>query len=428
MNKFNEIMDRFSEKLQKFLAPLARFTGTNKYFNALRDAFVIQTGLLIAGSFALVLNIWICGGSGLAGKPGLEWLANNSNVFSTINYVGVSCISLYTVMILGYQIGKADGQKPFITMLLAVSCFLIMLDPSNVGGNLGAQYLFLSFFVAFGSVGLYNLLMKNEKIKIKMPAGVPPMVADSFNGLIPTLIVLFLFGTIAGVIFANWGLYANDIIYKFIQLPFSNIVESYFGWLLITVLAQLLWWLGIHGNNALRAISSPIATAGLAENAELVAAGLTPTHWYTINFSHLFTSLGGSGQVIGLALAILLFSKRKDHRQITKVSMPTVLCGIDEPLVFGLPIMLNPTFLIPFIVSPVVCGTIGYFACKTGFLQNAFIRSVSGMPMFIQQWLGWNGQLSAMILLVVVIVVSTLIYAPFVLVANREKVEEDIED
>lgn len=416
-------MDNFSEKLQKFLSPLANFVGSNKFFNALRDGFVLTTAFLIAGSFALVFQILICSSNGLAGIAGLEWLANYSNIFSTINYVGLSCISLFVILVIGYQLGKVNKTNPLITMILATSCFIIMLDPNDIGNNLGAKSMFLAFICAFVSTELFKWLLSFDKIKIKMPAGVPQMITDSFNTLIPTIIVLYVFGIIAGVLYGAFGVYANDVIYTFLQKPFSGIVESLPGLYVIIVVSQLLWWMGIHGTNALKGVTEVIWTSGLALNAELIAAGSTPTHWYTKNFMHLFTNLGGAGQVIGLAVAILIFSKREDFKSITKASFVPVLCGIDEPLVFGLPIMLNPVFIIPFIVSPLVCGTIGYFACQTGFLQNAYVNSISGMPMLIQQILGYNGQLSVIILTFVCIIVSTIIYTPFVLITNKQPIE-----
>ena len=419
-------MDKFSDWLQKVMAPVIKFTGNNKFFTALRDAFSITTAFLIAGSFALLGSIFITGSTGLAGIEGLEWLANYGHIFSTINYVGVSCITLIVVLVIGYQLGKSNGQKPLITMILGLTCFMIMLDPDDISSGFSATYMFLGFICAFVSVSFFSKLMKFEKIKIKLPDSVPPMIADSFNSLIPVIIVLYAFGLVAGILYGAFGVYANDIIYTVIQAPFSNIVESLPGVYVIIIISQLLWWCGIHGTNAMKGVTEVIWTTGLAANAELIAQGLTPTHWYTKNFMHLFTNLGGAGQVIGLAVAILLLSKREDWKQITKVSMVPVLCGIDEPLVFGLPIMLNPILLIPFIVAPLVCATLGYFACATGFLENAYILSISGMPMFLQQILGYNGQISVIILTVLCIVISTLIYAPFVIVSNKQAEKEGL--
>ncbi len=412
-------MNSFTDKLQKWLSPMVNFAGSNKYFTAIRDAFSVTTAFLIAGSLALILQIFVTGSTGLAGVAGFEWLANYSHIFSTINFVGVSCISLEVVAVLGYQLGKANKTKPVITMILSISCFLTMVDQDNVGGSLGAKSLFLALIVGLTSTALFKWLMGFEKIKIKMPEGVPPMIADSFNTLNPTMLVMLVYGLIAGILYGQAGVYINDVIYNVIQAPFTNVAESLPGLIVVLVFQQLFWWMGIHGNNAMKGAMSTFWEGGLALNAELIAAGQVATHWNTINFQHLFICLGGSGQVIGLALAILLFSKKKDQKEITKASILPVVCGIDEPLVYGLPIMLNPTYLIPFLVAPIVCGIIGYVASTTGFLQSAYIRDVSGMPMFIQQFLGYNGQASAIILTVVCIVLSTLIYTPFVLLDNR---------
>lgn len=414
------MMDKFTSFLDKWMLPVANFMNKNKYIACVRDAFTVIMPMTIAGSFALLLNIYICGNNGLASVAGFEWLKTFSGMFTTVNYATISCIALWTTLVVGYTLGDKNEQKPLITMIIAGCSFLVLLDPNAISSNLGASSLFLSFFASILSVVVFSKLMSNEKIKIKLPESVPPMISNSFNALIPACLTIFLFGIAGGILYGTTGLYLNDILYSIIQKPFSSIVGSQLGVGFVVVVTQLLWWFGIHGTFALNPIIKPVQTAALAANMAAVAAGSMPEVIYTKAFMHLFCNLGGGGIVISLALATLAFSKKKEEKQICKISMVPLVCGISEPMVFGLPIMLNPIYLIPFVLAPLVTTNIGFFAIKSGFLTTNYVESIAGLPMFIQQFLAYNGQISSLVLVAVNIAVAFLIYAPFVIAANRK--------
>ena len=334
-------------------------------------------------------------------------------------------MALWTCVLIAYSLGKKKGLKPEFCAVLSAVCFLILTNQENIGGNLGASALFLGFFVGILSIFLYGKLMSYEKIKIKMDASVPPMIASSFNSLIPVAITLLFFGLVAGVLYGTTQMYLNDIVYKVIQVPFNQVVGSQLGVSIIIILSQLLWWMGIHGHMAMNVVAKPVRQAAIAANMEAVAAGLLPTQWYTLAYVHTFTNLGGGGVVISLAISILLFSKRSDRKDITKVSMIPLICGISEPMVFGLPIMLNPIYIIPFVLTPLICGNIGYYAQVSGFLTPSYVESIPGMPMFIQQFLAYSGQWQAIVLTILVILIGVIIYTPFVLIDNAQAKKEE---
>lgn len=422
--KKEKFLDKMTIWFEKWLGPVAEFTNTNIYLTSISDAFTIQMPIIIVGSFALLLNIFICTSTGLAKYKSLAWLADYGSVFSTINYACISCMALWTCVLIAYALGKKKGLKPEFCAILSAICFLILTNQENIGGNLGASALFLSFFVGIFSIVLYSKLMNVEKIKIRLNDAVPPMISASFNSLIPTAIVLLIFGLIAGILYGTTGLYLNDIVYKVIQVPFNQVVGSQVGVSIIIVLSQLLWWMGIHGHMAMNVIAKPVRNASIAANMEAVAAELIPTQWYTLAYVHTFTNLGGGDVVISLAIAILLFSKRNDRKDITKVSLIPLICGISEPMVFGLPIMLNPIYIIPFVLTPLICGNIGYYAQVSSFLTPSYVESIPGMPMIIQQFLAYSGQWQALVLTVVVIVVGVIIYTLFVLIDNKQAEDE----
>ena len=416
------MLEKFTTILEKVLMPITNYMNRNKYICAIRDSFSIMMPVIIVGSFALLFNIFVCTKTGLAQFEGLAWLENYSKIFSTVNFTCISCMALWLVFLMGYQLG--EKQNKLLSALITTVCFLVVSDQENLLSNLGASALFLAFFVAILSNLIFVNLMRFEKIKIKLPDSVPPMIARSFNSLIPAWITISVFGIFAGTLYGATGLYINTIIYNVIQVPFNQIIGSQIGVSIIVVLSQLLWWTGIHGHMAMNVIAKPVRTAALAANIAAVSAGLVPEEFYTLAYVHLFTNLGGSGIVISLALAILVFSKRQEYKDITKLSMIPLICGISEPMVFGLPIMLNPIFLIPFVLVPLITANIGYYAITSGFLVSSYVESVAGMPMFIQQFLGFSGQWQAILLTVVVLVIGFLSYAPFVILSNKKTESE----
>lgn len=422
------MFEKFTDGMERVLTPFANFMNGNKYISTIQDAFAANMPFIIIGSFALMFNLALCStSSGLASISGFEWLADFSGIFTLINFACISCMALWIVFLIGYMLGEKNDQKPLICGIISVCCFVIMSNQDELTDNLGASALFLAIFVGFLSIALFSKLMTFEKIKIRLPESVPPMISASFNSLIPAFITIFVFGIVAGVFYTLTGMYVNDVIYNMLQAPFGGIVGTQLGVSIIIVMQQLLWWLGIHGQMAMNPVTVPVRTAALAANMAAVAAGSVPEEFYTMAFVHTFMNLGGGGIVISLALAILVFSKRDDYKQICKMGFVPLVFGISEPIVFGLPIMLNPTFLIPFVLAPLVTTNIGYLAIQMGFLTPAYVESISGAPMFLQQFLAFSGQWSSLVLVVIVVVVAFLIYAPFVIISNKQYERERAE-
>lgn len=414
------MLDKFTDTMERVVGPVADFMSSNKYIVAITSAFTMLVPMVIAGSFAFMLQLFLCStSSGLAQLPGFEWLANYSGCFSVVNYACISCMALWVAGLVAYSLGKANGQRPVICAVISMICFVELLDPEDISGSLGASALFLSFFAGILSAVLFSALMGVEKLKIKLPDSVPAMVANSFNALIPAWITIAVFGLFAGILFGLTGTYINTVIYNVIQLPFNQAISSQLGVSIVVVLSQLLWRCGIHGHMAMNAVAKPVRLANIAANIAAVSAGLVPTEFYTLAFVHLFINLGGGGIVLSLALSILAFSKRKDYREVTKVGIVPLLFGISEPMVFGLPIMLNPIFFVPFILVPLVTCNIGYYAITSGFMTASYVESIAGMPIFLQQFLGYSGQWQALLLVFVVLAVGFVLYTPFVLLSNK---------
>lgn len=418
-----KVLEKVGEKLSVILGPFSEFMNTNKFAIAIRESLVIPMILIMVGSFANILNVYICTENGLAGFEAFAWLANYGKVFTNINFACISCLALVSALLIGYKLGESNKINPLQGALIGMACFIILVDTDNLKSQFGAQALFLAFFSSIFGVQIFTAFMKNEKLLIKMPKQTPVVIADTFRAMFPAAMTVLIFGLIGGTLYGATGLYVNDIIYKFIQMPFVNIVDSRLGATMIALIIMVSWWLGIHGNSVVKPITETITAYSLAANIDQLNAGITPTHIYTMSFQNLFICLGGTGVVIGLILAILIFSKREDYRQVAKIGLVPSIFNISEPVVFGLPIMYNPTLLIPFILTPLVTVNLGYTLLQSGWLTPGVVRMPGRTPLILQAFLDYTSVRGALVSLLV-IAISVLMYAPFIIMANKQKIGE----
>lgn len=421
----NELMD----KLVKMAGKIDR----NKYLKGIKDSLMTLLPLIIIGSFASLFSTLFK--SEWASGMGLDKLGS---MFSAISFACVSCMTIALVFLIGYLMAKANKLDPLTGALCSFASYIVLVPSfatvvvddvettvNNVlaGNYLGAAGMLIGLVMGIISVEILSRLMKVEKIKIKMPEEVPPAISRSFNVLIPLAITLVI------VAFIGWGTvqisgsYLPDLFYKFIQKPLEGLAQTPFAAVLIIFITQVLWFLGIHGGMATRAIRSPFLMAGLATNIAAVESGLTPTAFFTETFWQTFVVFGGTGYTLSLILAVLVFSKRKDYREVAKMCLIPGIFGINEPVTYGMPIVLNPILGIPFIIAPCVCALLGYLFTSIGFAPCATVELPAGLPVFVNAIVGYPGSVTALLAVAVCFVVAFLIYAPFVIAANRIKQE-----
>lgn len=216
------------------------------------------------------------------------------------------------------------------------------------------------------------------------------------------------------------GMYAYDIIYTIVQKPLESIFQVLGGNLLLMLIAQIFWVIGIHGPQMIKPVRDPILLAAIAVNTEAFQAGKEVPNIINMTFWDIYMTIGGSGVTIGLLIAILLVGKRDDMREITKLSFVPGLFNINEPVIFGMPIMLNPILAIPFIITPLVTGTIGYVATYIGFAAKTVVMVPWPMPPLINAYLATAGDIGAVITQIICIITAVLIYLPFVKISNKQ--------
>ena len=370
------------DKLQNVLLSISSKVETNKYLGSIKEAFTMFVPFIIVGSFGSMLNILVSGANGLA--QWVPWLSNLSPAFTAINFVTISCMSLPIAFLIGYKLAEKENLPQLESGLIGLLSYLAVCpntistvveglkDPVVVNGLgagvIGAQGLFVSMIMSMVAVKFFGLLTNIDAFKIKMPDSVPTGIARSFNILIPIFIIITAF-SVGGCLFNTFtGNYLNVWIYNIIQLPLQALANTTGGILVLALVNQLFWFLGIHGGMVIEGVRGPLSAAGLAENISAVQAGGVATNILTRGFWTSFVVVGGGGITLSLLIAIFIFSKREDHKSIAKFSLIPGICGINEPVVFGLPLVLNPIFAIPFILNSVIAAFIAVVATNIGFL------------------------------------------------------------
>lgn len=420
------------DKLQNVLLSISSKVETNKYLGSIKEAFTMFVPFIIVGSFGSMLNILVSGANGLA--QWVPWLSNLSPAFTAINFVTISCMSLPIAFLIGYKLAEKENLPQLESGLIGLLSYLAVCpntistvveglkDPVVVNGLgagvIGAQGLFVSMIMSMVAVKFFGLLTNIDAIKIKMPDSVPTGIARSFNILIPIFIIITAF-SVGGCLFNTFtGNYLNVWIYNIIQLPLQALANTTGGILVLALVNQLFWFLGIHGGMVIEGVRGPLSAAGLAENISAVQAGGVATNILTRGFWTSFVVVGGGGITLSLLIAIFIFSKREDHKSIAKFSLIPGICGINEPVVFGLPLVLNPIFAIPFIFNSVIAAFIAVVATNIGFLTCGVLDCPPGLPVFVTGFISYG--IHGIIVQAIILIVTFIIWVPFVLMSNKQ--------
>ena len=320
------------------------------------------------------------------------------SLYMIANYATMGVLSLYFVLAMGYELTKIYAEEEGLNMnplngaMLSLFAFIMTIPQivfeksamtavtslkkgaviadgwaiNNGVARFGTTGIFTAMIMAVVTVQLYRLCLKKNWV-IKMPEAVPEGVSRGFSALIPGFVVAFT------VLFINGALVMMGTdIFKVIAIPFSfvtHLTNSCIGLMIIYFLTQLLWIVGIHGANIIFAFVSPIALANMASNASegtrFIVAG---------EFSNMFVIAGGSGATLGLCIWLATRAKSEQLSAIGKASIVPGIFNINEPLIFGIPIIYNPTLAVPFILAPMTSATIYYLAMELNLIKAVFAQ------------------------------------------------------
>lgn len=425
----------FSESTVDKLLDIAGRVDDNKYLSAIKNAFTSFLPFVVIGSFGNLFTTIICSTDfGLAHF--IPALAGLSGAFSGVNYATISMISVYIAFFIGMNLADRNKTPKVVTGALCVAAFIAVCpnvvsvtidEVSGTGAGLsnyvtGAQGLFISMFVSIVAAELLNVINKIDAIKIKMPKEVPSGIATSFNVLVPAALVLFIVAILGAIFQQVTGSYLNEVIYNVIQAPLQVIFQTPGGIIILIIIMQLFWFLGIHGGLVLFPIRQPLVIAALATNIALADQGLAPTEAITDTFWLSFTVFGGSGIAFALLLDVLLFGKKPADREICKLSLIPGIFGISEPVMFGIPIVLNPLYFVPFILGSAITTGIALGAMSIGFIAPSIVSVPPGIPPIITAFLGFGWQ--GVVVQLIGLAACMLLYYPFLKLSDKAYARE----
>lgn len=434
-------MENFGDRLGQ----VAMSISNNKFLATIRNTFIAIIPFTIVGAIAVLFGSVLFTENLLGGISGLEFLLELQPLFNAVNYASMNVMSLMVSYLIGYYLARefkiADsvfaGLVSFASFVVIAPTYYTpdASEPETIIDSLlhvditGSQGLFLAMITGLLATRLYIYLVGVDRLEIKLHESVPQNVARSFSALIPATIVLFTVG-IFGYLFNLWtNMEFSDLIYSVVQVPLEAAMQTPFGIIAMAFMAQFLWFFGIHGSSIVNGITDPILLSTLASNSEAVISGMEPPYLITRPSWNIYSTIGGSGSTFPLIVAVLLFSKRDDERAIAKVSIAPGLFGINEPMIFGMPLVLNPTYAIPFILGPVVSVTIGYFATSLGIAHPPYINIPWSSPPFVNAFISTGGHIGTVLTQLVCAVVVFFIYLPFVRISNRQfKMQQTAEE
>ena len=431
------IMEKFQNGIESVLVPIAAKLNSQRHICAVRDAFILSFPLTMAGSLMVLLNFVLLSPDGFIAKllrleSFIPNLADYQFIFSPVLKGSADILSILVVFLIARNVAKTLKADDLLAGLTAVSVYFIIYPDYNVVNDvnnlstkfMGAQGLFVAILVGLLVGEFMAILSKSKKLEIKMPDQVPPAVSRSFKVLLPIIIITLSFSILNFMIkkVSPGGL--HEWVYTVIQSPLTKLGQNIGSVIVLALLCQVLWAMGIHGPNTIAAVRDTMfAEAG---NANMLYIAEHGTAWgapYPITYSGLFDAFGaygGSGATLGLIIAIILFSKAKEQKSIAKLSLAPGLFNINEMVIFGLPIVLNPIYIIPFVLAPIVNIIIGYSAvCIFKIIPPVAYGVPWTTPGPLVPFLGTGGNIMGLVIGIICLAVSVLIYAPFVIASSK---------
>lgn len=420
------------EKTQNFRVKMQKLSGavqSNKYMSSISNGLMSSMSILIAGAiFSLIDSINIPVYQNFLTSTGLKTLTGIPAAITT------NLISLYVVFSIAYSLAGKYKQDGFTAGMLSLMSFL-MVTPMMVTGEgraaissipttwLGAQGLFVALILGVVVSRIYVLIIE-KKLYIKMPKGVPPTVEKAFAAIVPCIVITVLMLTLRGIFGATSYENVHKFIYTIIQIPLTKLGGSWIAFLICTFIGSALWFLGVHGTMVVYGVMAPIWTTLRLENLAAFQAGESLPHLVPGSvFNSVYATMGGSGVTVGLAVA-LIFAKSKRYKTVGKLVIFPSFLGINEPLMFGMPMVLNTRFLIPMVAAPLVSTGLAIIGTAVGILPR--LRGIGtplGTPIVVTGFIEGGWRVAAF--QIIMVIISFLIYYPFFKKADAEALKEE---
>jgi len=426
MNLYASLMNM----VENHIAPLAARIGTQRHILAIRDGFICAMPFLIVGSIMLII----------ANPPfdkqttstiGMFWVQFAKAHWNTITmpfFMTMGLMSVFVAIGTAYSLAKHYNLDALTAGLLSLMAFLLASAPQVENkmslDYLGGEGVFTALICAIWSVELIRLL-KKYNITIRMPEQVPPAIARSFELLYPVIAILLTVYPISLLLQSEYQMLLPAAIMQLFQ-PLVSLGSSLPAILFFVLIANLLWFAGIHGDNIVTGLMNPIFLANLATNAALVAHGSQSTEIVTGPFWSFYICIGGSGST--LVLAFLYMRSRSIHlRTIGRLSAVPALFNINEPLLFGSPVVMNPTLFVPLLLVPTINTLLAYSALHLDLVDKMIALAPWTAPAPLGAMISASWDVRACVLVLVLMVIDVAIWFPFFKVYEKQLLAQEKE-
>ena len=419
-----------SQFTQKVLV-LAEKVGSEVHLKSVRDAFLLTIPFLVLSGF-MVFFAWVLFADGSFCATHIP-----ANVVSTITTIcaktingGQNILALFMVIMTSYNLAKYKHyEQPLVPAMVSLGALFILM-PSEISWTpMGTYGMFVSMITALLVTEAFLALRKVKGLRIKISGEVPPAIIESFNDMLVIVIIELVAATISFICVAASGMEIHELINAVIQKPMVGIATNLPAFLTYFGFGQCLcYFVGIHPAGVINPIFEPALMVAMEENNAAWLAGQEIPHIITLPFRDVYGTLGGIASTLGLIIAIFLVAKRKDMRSIAKVSLPTSIFNINEPMLFGLPIVFNPIMLIPFCFTTTIIYIVAYVATALGLVSRLVVYTTWSTPILLSGYIASGGDFRNVILQILCLGIAVLCYLPFVKLMDRQKVEEDEEE
>lgn len=425
------MLEKFQTAMEKTLIPFANKLSQNKVLKAISGGFSALLPIIMVGAIASLLS-----GLNIEVYQNFITTIGLKTIVSYISAYTTNMMAIYAVFSIGNSMAKQLECKDQSILVGIISLMVFLLTiPLGVSKDevtiaaaisttyFGAPGLFTAMIIGCVVPLIYNIFVKHH-IVIKMPDGVPPQIANGFSAIIPAVCITVVFAAIRQLCALTSFGTLSGLIYGLLKTPLSHLTNSPITFVVLLLFCNILWFFGIHGGMVTMSFLSMLYMAPALENLEAMAAGqplpnmLTNTWWFT------FAQLGGSGGIIGLAVCMFLFSKSERYKTLGKIAILPALCSISEPIVFGVPLVLNVMMLIPMILSPLCCFLTSYLMTSIGVLPYLNgIQLSTGTPIVLAGFLagGWR----AAIWQIILVALQAVLYFPFFRMVDKQALEEE---
>ena len=401
--------------LNKRVVPALTALSENTYLSAIRAGMVSIVPLTIIGGLFMIVSYF----------PSARWEKMVQPYLQLLQVPVTATFGLLAVFVcfaIGYDLGKRQKQEAIVSATIATVVFLMLQirlkDLTLSMDGLGSKGLFTAIIIALVSVRVQTFFT-DHGVVIKLPPNVPHIVYESFLSLTPLFFLVLSFWVIRFVL----GVDINNLVQATFK-PMVFALNTLPGILVYAFLVTMLWSVGINGDNAMDALVAPIFLQYLTANVEATTAGLPLPYVTAYGFFTTFVNVGGTGATIALAL-IMWNSKEPGFRKVSRISLPTQIFQINEPIFFGFPIVLNPIFMIPYILNALILTAGTYLLMHWNVINKPFVNVPWTTPPIIGHYLVSGGDWKAAVWGVISIVIAMVVYFPFAKAAERQRLRAE---